>query len=274
MRLFFYKILKKLIFILGLERQAYLGAEKYVHEYGAEDNGDMQTNGEFRLLEKNSRLFGVVFDVGANLGDWSSRFISLKSKQEDDNFQIHCFEPAPETFCLLKSKNFPKNVFLNNFGLCDATGKRSMFILGAESGGHSFYRNFEGDSWNPSVNKKYGTKREIFVETLDYYCSTRGIASIDFLKVDTEGAEVAVLLGARNLIKNSAIAVIQFEYNGCWIEAKRFLKDVFDAFEGLPYAFYKIFPNELKRIDYYDQRLENFHYCNYLIVRNGFPLVR
>ena len=61
--------------------------------------------------------------------------------------------------------------------------------------------------------------------------------------------------------------LLQFEYGGCNIDSRVFLKDLFDAFMGLPYEFYKIRPRELLHVGKYCQKFENFEYSNWLAIQ-------
>jgi len=80
---------------------------------------------------------------------------------------------------------------------------------------------------------------------------------IDFLKVDVEGHELEVFKGATGMLSQSRIGHIQFEYGGCNIDARVLLKDLFDFFT--PYRYASInYPNDLRHVPRYDQRLENF----------------
>jgi hypothetical protein len=49
------------------------------------------------------------------------------------------------------------------------------------------------------------------VVTLDEFCRQRAIAAIDLLKIDTEGYEVPVLEGARDLLKSGSIRAVLAE---------------------------------------------------------------
>jgi hypothetical protein len=64
--------------------------------------------------------------------------------------------------------------------------------------------------------------------------------------------------------------MVQFEYGGCNIDSKVFLKDIFEFFEEMNYSFYKIFPDRLKPFERYDQRLDNFKYQNWLMINEMF----
>ena len=54
-------------------------------------------------------------------------------------------------------------------------------------------------------------KIDVEVRTLDSYCSEKGIQNIAFLKIDVEGFEEDVLLGANSLLKSQNIGLILFE---------------------------------------------------------------
>jgi hypothetical protein len=48
--------------------------------------------------------------------------------------------------------------------------------------------------------------------TADLYCERNGIEEIDLLKVDVEGAEFQVLVGARRLLKERRVRCVTFEF--------------------------------------------------------------
>jgi hypothetical protein len=48
--------------------------------------------------------------------------------------------------------------------------------------------------------------------TLDIYCEERGIARIDLLKIDVEGAELQVLQGAQEMLRARRIGCVAFEF--------------------------------------------------------------
>jgi hypothetical protein len=49
--------------------------------------------------------------------------------------------------------------------------------------------------------------------TLDEYCRSHQIDTIDFMKVDVEGAELMVLQGACDILARGRISVMQLELN-------------------------------------------------------------
>ncbi|MFH1036590.1 MAG: hypothetical protein V1756_00770, partial [Patescibacteria group bacterium] len=72
-----------------------------------------------------------------------------------------------------------------------------------------------------------------------------------------------------SMLKENRIKMIQFEYGGCNLDARIFLKDIFDFLYDLDYRIYKIFPDKTKIIENYGQYLDNFQYANYLAVQKG-----
>jgi FkbM family methyltransferase len=239
----------------------YRVCKKYVDRYNNENNSDIHTNGELRFINDNLCNCDVVFDVGANVGDWAKLALGI-----NPNISLHCFEPSSSTFKKLVGNDFPANVICNNFGLGAEDGERKLFVFGDESGGNSMYkRKGLDDGWN--IEQQQATE-VIKLTTIDNYCHNN-IPKIDLLKIDVEGYEFEVLKGAANLLKEERIKMIQFEYGGCYIDAHILLKDIFEYLESFNYNISKLFVDDLRLIKRYDQRLENFQYSNYVAILNG-----
>src|SRR4051794_21283392 len=89
--------------------------------------GFIEYSGEDWVIGRLLRLYGdgnanplpVIFDVGANNGDYASAIRSVLG----DRVKLHCFEPSPAAFSLLQRNLAPsENLVLLNFGLSDQTG--------------------------------------------------------------------------------------------------------------------------------------------------------
>jgi hypothetical protein len=75
-------------------------ALRYVDRYNGDNNSDPSTNGEEYFLRSELRKYsprGVVFDVGANVGEWTKYCLSVVP-----NLNMHTFEPSKITFKKLK----------------------------------------------------------------------------------------------------------------------------------------------------------------------------
>jgi hypothetical protein len=119
------------------------------------------------------------------------------------------------------------------------------------------------------LREKFNIRAEkilVDVSTIDLFCNENEISHIDFLKIDTEGEELNVLLGAKSFLEQKRISIVQFEYGGTYLDSKIKLKQVFDLFMGFNYLIFKIIPNGLMRITQWEDELENYAYANYLAV--------
>ncbi|HYG35084.1 MAG TPA: FkbM family methyltransferase, partial [Clostridia bacterium] len=221
------------------------------------DNDNPATNGEYRLLRTLLQPGDRVFDVGANVGDWSRQALTVYK------IQLHAFEPFPQTYKTLQQVLSGANVTLHQVALSDTTGQRSFFYYpegGDLSGMNSLYR-------RPEIEarlKKNVQTTNVPTETLDNFCATTGLAKIDFLKLDVEGAELAVLRGAQELLRQNRIGFMQFEYGGTWRDAGVTLKEAFHLLTGFGYTVYRIVSEGLIQINEWNDSLENYRYSNYL----------
>ena len=108
--------------------------------------------------------------------------------------------------------------------------------------------------------------REIETTTLDDYCADLGVSCIDFLKIDTEGSEMEVLIGASGLLADRRIRFIQLEYHATWIYSRHYLRDLFSLANICNYKVYKLIkPNTYLAVDTYAQQLDCFKYSNWLL---------
>jgi len=104
----------------------------------------------------------------------------------------------------------------------------------------------------------------VSMTTIDAYLSQAGIAHLRFLKIDAEGNDRDVIAGARGLLERQAIDFIQFEYNASWIDARSYLRDVFDLLLPAGYAIGKIRPDFVECFPRWDYRLEWYEQSNYI----------
>lgn len=235
----------------------------YVDHVVGENNDDPVSNGELDFAKAVLPLCAVVVDCGANVGDWSALAL-----QANSDLTIHQFEPSEATYQTLTAHVWPRSahVVANNCALGAAIGEAELFVFGAAQGTNSLYRRVGlEDGWGLSVQ----TTERVRLETLDNYAEHAGLAAIDFLKVDVEGHELEVFKGASRLLTNHAIRYVQFEYGGCNIDSRTLLKDFFEFFLERAYDLYKILPGQRQLVRRYDQRLENFHYQNWVATPRG-----
>jgi FkbM family methyltransferase len=225
---------------------------KYVDQYNGDNNCDIRCNGELRWIKEVIPKCATVFDVGANIGEWSDLVLHI-----NPSVKVHCFEPCSTTFERLQKRNFGKSVVLNQLALSDHTGEAIIHIFGECAGTNSLYR-------RQGLKDEQKKTEIIRGDTLDAYCKRKDIDQIDLLKMDVEGHELMVLKGSARMLAEGRIKRIQFEYGGAHIDANVFLKDIFGVLNSYGFQLYKIYPREIRRVDRYNQEFENFQTSNWV----------
>src|SRR5262249_46439377 len=150
-------------------RRMYHWCKHYVDSYNGENNDDIKTNGELRLMQASLPKCETVFDVGANTGVWAELALEI-----NPHSTIHCFEPSQTTFRELSAKHFPRNVVVNNFGLSSSAHDADLYVFADGAGINSLYQRRGLESFGLSMPTR---KESVHLETLDHYCATRDIVS-------------------------------------------------------------------------------------------------
>jgi FkbM family methyltransferase len=221
-------------------------------------SGIFATNGEEMVLRCLSGLpMTTVFDVGANVGDWS-----LLAHRYLPCVRIFSFELSPPTFKQLQQNTaMCDRIVAFNFGLSDHDGETSFYHYPEKPGETSVLAH----SFQSGAVELKGRLR-----TGDALCAEQGIVQIDLLKVDVEGAESAVLRGFDKMLASRRISVIQFEYEKLNAATKFLLQDFYALLGGYGYTIGKIFPNYVEFRDYAFEH-EMLWGSNYLAVLKNRP---
>ncbi len=245
-----------------LFRNLYLLSLKGMNAGGA---GNFRTSGEKFAAEYVCRSLlkfvlgrpAVFFDVGANAGNYSLLLNEI-FEQSRRPFVIYSFEPSASGFAKLKSQAQAfKNIKTFNLGLSD-TDKTA--VLFEDAGGSELASLYDRDL---AESKIFLNKREtVQLATLDSFCSQNPIGFIDFLKIDVEGHELAILRGAAQMLKAKKIRFLQFEFGGTAIDSRIYFKDFFRLL-GNDYNIYRILKNGLYPIKVYSETEEIFLTTNY-----------
>jgi FkbM family methyltransferase len=216
-----------------------------------------EDSGELWVIEhviKKNNLQPIIFDVGANKGFYA---LALQ-KILGDKAEIYCFEPSESTYKELQ-KNIEKipNIKFFNFGFSDKQEQLTLHSTNESNGLSSIYEN------NPLTT--FNHKETITLNTLNDFCNSNQIKEIDFLKIDVEGHEYKVLLGALNLLKSNKIKIIQFEIGECNIASKTFFRDFFELLKD-QYRIFRVLPGGLREVKAYNTIQEVFVCVNYIAI--------
>ena len=220
----------------------------------------MKKNGEQTSLKYFIQPGMVVFDLGANDGEYSRHALAATK----NNIELYAFEPGPETFkTLTKKMSHYQNVQLFQVALAEQKGEQTFFYYNKNS---KTARLSSLVQRNDQVEKQLGKTTKITVQTdaLDSFCAEHNVPEIGLLKIDTEGAELAILRGAQAMLAQQQIAVIQFEYGGCFKDGGTTLKELYELLTQYNYTIFRIVPKGLIHVPKWRNALENYTYSNYL----------
>jgi FkbM family methyltransferase len=209
------------------------------------------------ILRINNISNPTIFDVGANVGGYTT----LLKNVFGDNCYIHSFEASPNTMEeLQRTHSNSENVSLWNLALSNSSGVAPLFST-------------EGNSGLSSLHYRHLTHHGITLteecsvnlQTLDDFCSSEGIDNIHFLKLDTEGHELAILQGASRMLSENKIDAIQFEFGGCNIDSRTFFRDFFNLLHK-DYSIFRLVRNGLYPVNEYSEFCEIFSCTNFMAI--------
>jgi len=170
-------------------------------------------NSEKKTFLRLVRDGDVVFDIGANRGDFTVLFSHMVGRHGS----VHAFEPVPPTFQELggriQSECRFQNVSLNPCALGDVEGQFQIQVPAGDFGQASL-RNHAIASWSRPERQNFDCQ----VRTLDAYVVAQQIGRLDFLKIDIEGAELPALRGGQQTLDRFH-PIIHCEYFAPWTEA-------------------------------------------------------
>jgi len=214
---------------------------------------EFHNSGEYQVLEKlSSQDFKTILDVGANHGYWALMASKIFVKAT-----IHCFEPIEQNQIVLKCNvNKKANIVTNEFGLLDREQCLVFKYYPEKPGLTSIYDYPHNHDYKFLKGK---------VRRGDDYVKENKLSRIDYLKIDTEGAENRVLAGLVNSFEEDRVGIVQFEYGSINSLSRFFLRDFYEFFENYGYMVGIICSNHVDFRDY-EIRHENLMLANYLAV--------
>lgn len=246
-----YKITLRGIGVLNSEGEQITGEEKFLSLLG------------------QSKEIKTIFDVGANDGGYSQTV-----RKYFPRTQIYAFEPQPESFERLKKVSRKSGLKIYKLGMGNKQGLTKIWDFADDAKLKDTQPTSTLASLYKEVIEKYhGQKVKSFnikITTLDEFTKKNSIKTIDFIKIDTEGNEFQILLGAKNLIRTDKIRVIQFEFNEMNAYSKTFFKDFYDLLTN--FRFYRLLPDGPVELgEYRPLNYEIFGFQNIVAVNNNCP---
>ena len=181
---------------------------------------------ESHLLDLTDVKNKIIFDVGAFRGVFTDNIM----KQENLNENIsnyYLFDPNPNAKYYLEDILKNKNVKYSELALDNSNTKKEFTINRFfEASGSSLKSAHKDDKLynvtrksilkllNPFKKIKDYETIIVQTQTMDNFCSINNIDRIDILKLDCDGTEYEVLLGAEKLLSEDRIGLIYTEISG------------------------------------------------------------
>jgi FkbM family methyltransferase len=222
--------------------------------FGYDSGIENETRQFSKEIAKFNIKIPVILDVGANIGQWSLLINSNIAECE-----IYAFEPAKETFQILKEKTEGfSNIHALNYGCGEANGSNYLFYDEVKSGMASLSkRNLE------HLNLNFEEFEIVEIMRLDEIIKGLSIKP-NFLKIDVEGHELAVLKGLGNHIND--LKVIQFEFGGTDIDSRIFFQDFWLFFSNKKFSLYRLTPRGMVSVNSYLEHDEIFVFTTYFAI--------
>jgi FkbM family methyltransferase len=174
----------------------------------------------------------VVFDVGANVGEWSRQFRVLKK----DAF-IFQFEPQPACCDAIRALNLPRTELVSAaVGAMQSTA--TLYSSQATDQSASLHQ--RKDSFVSSVPHIELTTN---VLSLDAFTRERKIEYVDYVKLDIEGHEFFAIQGCAELMATNRIGCVAFEFGSGNINSRTYFRDFWDLFRARSFELFRIVPS-------------------------------
>lgn len=170
-----------------------------------------------------------VIDIGANLGVYTLTMAHAVGQTG----HVYAFEPAAQTAdylrCSLDLNDF-RQVTLDQAGVSSHSGTARLF--------HDRVAELYRVDLDGQAGDDEGTHEPIILKRLDEIIDQHNDIQIDFIKMDAEGHERAIIKGGYHLLTRQA-PIVMFEVIN---HLSRVNVDVLDAFMAMEYALFVLLP--------------------------------
>lgn len=200
--------------------------------------------------------FPIIFDVGANIGDWASHIYKFFP-----NSRLFLFEPLPKCQEIILSRNIPNSELISK-AISSQIGTFELSTAGDTSRIASLHK--RKDTY--SEDKEFESI-QIETTTVDEVIEFYGLEKVDFMKMDIEGHELFALKGAEKSLEKGKIKAFSFEFGIGNINSRTYFLDFWELLNP-HYRIYRILPSSrLMEIREYYEDCEYFRGAtNYVAV--------
>jgi FkbM family methyltransferase len=198
----------------------------------------------FRFLDKYLQPNSVFVDVGANIGCYTL----FASKRVGEKGKVLAFEPQPLTYRRLVENiqsNRSSNVIAEPYAVGRESGPLQVVSMADTA------RTYTQEVIVENPSRAIQGIEICQAVSLDDYFRDHPIYRIDYIKIDVEGFEFEVLLGAMRTLTVSVPLLIQIElFDELQVRSTGEAMPVQEFLTNLGYGFYSInkLTNQLQRI--------------------------
>ena len=205
--------------ILGVENTLLLEIHVPNHDYrihcpfNKEDFIIMTKHEEEIIRQFRPKEGDTVVDIGAHMG----RYTITSSKSVGESGRVIAVEAHPYNFRLLQDNlrlNKLTNVCALNLAVYSKKARLKLYLPDEDlgyTGHHSLMTNYLATK---NRKQKEGRYIEVQADTLDNLLRSKGITTVNWIKIDVEGAEYEVLKGAVETLAESKDISILVEVHG------------------------------------------------------------
>ena len=198
---------------------------------------EFATSGEAALLRSLAgEPLRTIFDVGANVGDWSR-----EARRYFPGATVHAFEAVPPTYATLtRNLQGQDGIASHGYGLGETAENVEITYYGADY-------NYLSSVRAPLHDHLPSERLSIEIRPGDRVLEELALPRIDYLKIDVEGMEYEVLRGFGQALREGRIGFIQFEHQ----PGGRLFKDLYLLLTGHGYRVGKIYAGYVEFRDYH-----------------------
>jgi len=209
------------------------------------------------IAKKHISSGDTILDVGANYGGSTLLFSALAGP----NGSVHSYEPNPfwhKNLEKLSKYNFYRNINIHSVGLSNESNPEKKFYIDQREGAQASTYDSENITHEEFINHVHYVETISAVKKIDDF----NFNNVNFIKIDVEGHEYAVLEGGVNTIaKYRPTIIFEFFINDSNTDLRSMKEKMISFFNKLNYqltiidVFFpsKIYAAELSTLNIYDE---------------------
>ena len=187
-------------------------AKKLLSYFGYEFRKTNSSTDAFSIQKNMTEpIAPVIFDIGAHVGSTTMEYRRLFPLAF-----IYCFEPFSQIFDkLLLNVKGDSRISCHKYAVSEKKGAAVLNINLSPATNSLLETDERGSSYWGEHLLDTTSQMKVETTTVDCFCHEKGITHIDILKIDAQGSEYAVFMGAKDMLSKQKISLIYTELIMC-----------------------------------------------------------